>query len=125
MTFLLYAVVLLLLLILLRESSYKLHSLLTIIFFFVLLHFLIKLLVFPFTEQLLSYVGSVPYVPQLIYSALFYQIGHFIYKMFEEEEYEAIGELVLVSVRIVLLLYWTSELKDVLTSFSSILDKLQ
>lgn len=125
MKFILYAVVLLLLLILLRETTHQLHSLIALIFFFILLHFLLSMLVIPFIEQLLSYVHSVPYVPQLVYSALFYQIGHFFYKLFENEEYEAIGELVIIAVRIVLLFYWTSELAKVLSSLSSILEKLQ
>lgn len=125
MIFLIYAVIILLLLILLREVSYKIHGLIAIIFFFILLQFLLSMLVLPFTEQLLSYAHLVPYVPQLIYSALFYQIGHLFYKLFEEEEYEAIGELVLISVRVILLIYWTSEMSEVLTTFSSILDKLQ
>lgn len=125
MKFILYAVVLLLLLILLRETTHQLHSLIALIFFFVLLHFLLSMLVIPFIEQLLSYVHSVPYVPQLVYSALFYQIGHFFYKLFENEEYEAIGELVIIAVRVVLLFYWTSELAKVLSSLSSILEKLQ
>lgn len=125
MTFILYAVILLLLLILLKETTHKLHSLIAIIFFFVLLHFLLSMLVLPFIDQLLSYVHSVPYVPQLVYSALFYQIGHFFYKLFEGEEYEAIGELIMIAVRVVLLFYWTSELAKVLSSFSTILEKLQ
>ena len=125
MKFILYAVVLLLLLILLRETTHQLHSLIALIFFFVLLHFLLSMLVIPFIEQLLSYVHSVPYVPQLVYSALFYQIGSLIHSMFEEQEYEAIGELVMIAVRIVLLTYWIGEFADVLSKFSSILEKLQ
>lgn len=125
MTFILYAVILLLLLILLKETTHQLHSLIAIIFFFVLLHFLLSMLVIPFIEQLLSYVHSVPYVPQLVYSALFYQIGYFFYKLFEGEEYEAIGELVMIAVRVVLLFYWTSELAKVLSKFATILEKLQ
>nr|WP_106779829.1 hypothetical protein [Lysinibacillus timonensis] len=73
----------------------------------------------------MSYVHSVPYVAQLVYSALFYQIGSLLQSMFEEQEYEAIGELVMIAVRIVLLSYWITEFADVLSKFSSILEKLQ
>ena len=41
------------------------------------------------------------------------------------KEYEPIGELVMMSIRIVLLMYWTAEIAKVLTNFSAILEKLQ
>ncbi|SOC27169.1 hypothetical protein SAMN05880501_12128 [Ureibacillus xyleni] len=125
MNYLMYAVILILLLIFIKETIHKLHGLFVIIFFFVLLYFLLSVLAIPFIEQLLSYVSSVPYVPQLVYSALFYQIGLFFQSLFDEEEYETFGELVMFSVRIVLLFYWTSEFAKVLSNFSSILEKLQ
>lgn len=125
MTFLFYAVILLLILLLIKESIPKLHALITLIFFFILLHFLLSMLVLPFIEQLLSYVHAVPYVSQLVYSALFYQLGLFFQMLFADEEYEPIGELVMMSIRIVLLMYWTAEFAKVLSNFSVILEKLQ
>ncbi|WP_137729023.1 hypothetical protein [Lysinibacillus sp. SGAir0095] len=125
MTFLIYAVILMLLLIFIKETISKLHGIIVVIFFFVLLYFLLSMLTIPFLEQLLSYVHSVPYVPQLVYSALFYQLGLFFQSIFEEEEYETFGELVMFSIRIVLLFYWTSELGKILSDLSSILEKLQ
>ncbi|RHW38478.1 hypothetical protein D1B33_06260 [Lysinibacillus yapensis] len=125
MTFLIYAVILMLLLIFIKETIYQLHGIIVVIFFFVLLYFLLSMLTIPFLDQLLSYVQSVPYVPQLVYSALFYQLGLFFQSIFEEQEYETFGEMVMFSVRIVLLFYWTSELGKVLFDFSSILEKLQ
>lgn len=83
------------------------------------------MLVLPFIEQLLSYVHAVPYVSQLVYSALFYQLGLFFQMLFADEEYEPIGELVMMSIRIVLLMYWTAEFAKVLSNFSVILEKLQ
>ncbi|MEK9198645.1 hypothetical protein ACH0B5_07400 [Ureibacillus sp. 179-F W5.1 NHS] len=125
MKFLIYAVILILLLILIKETFEKLHAITVIVFFFILLYFLLSMLAIPFTEQLLTYVQSVPYVPQLVYSALFYQIGLFFQSLFDEKEYETFGELVMFSIRIVLLFYWTSEFAKVLSDFSSILEKLQ
>lgn len=125
MTILIYAVILLLILLLIKETIPKLHSLIAIIFFFILLHFLLSKSVLPLIGQILSYVNSVPYVPQLVYSALFYQLGLFFKHLFDEQEYETIGEFVMFSVRIVLLTYWIGEFAEVLSSFSSILDKLQ
>lgn len=125
MTILIYAVILLLILILIKETVPKLHPLIAIIFFFILLHFLLSKSVLPLIGRILSYVNSVPYVPQLVYSALFYQLGIFFKMLFDEQEHETMGEFVMFSVRIVLLTYWISELAKVLTSFSSILDKLQ
>ncbi|MDN4493332.1 hypothetical protein [Ureibacillus aquaedulcis] len=125
MTFLIYAVILMILLLFIRETINKLHGIIVVIFFFVLLYFLLSMLTIPFLEQLLSYVQSVPYVPQLVYSALFYQLGLFFQSMFEEEDYETFGELVMFSIRIVLLFYWTSELGKILSDLSSILEKLQ
>ncbi len=125
MIFIFYAVILILILLLIKDSFNKIHTLIAIIFFFILLHFLLSMLVIPFLEKLLSYVHSVPYVAQLVYSALFYQIGSLLQSMFEEQEYEAIGELVMIAVRIVLLSYWITEFADVLSKFSSILEKLQ
>lgn len=81
--------------------------------------------VIPFVAQLQSYVQSVPYVPQLVYSALFYQLGLLFQMLFADEEYEVIGELVMISIRIVLLSYWAAEFAKVLSNFSSILEKLQ
>jgi hypothetical protein len=125
MIFIFYAVILLLILLLIKDSFEKLHTLIAIIFFFILLHFLLSMLVIPFSEKLLSYVHSVPYVAQLVYSAMFYQIGALIHSIFEEQEYESIGELVMIAVRIVLLTYWVTEFATVLSKFSSILEKLQ
>lgn len=125
MIILFYAVILLIILILIRETVPKLHSLIAIIFFFILLHFLLSKSVLPFIGQILSIVNSIPYVTQLIYSALFYQLGLFFQKLFEEQEYEAFGEFIMLSVRIVLLSYWISEFAKVLSNFSSILEKLQ
>ncbi|MFC5557813.1 hypothetical protein ACFPN4_01560 [Ureibacillus thermophilus] len=125
MTILVYAVILLLILILIKETVPKLYSLIAIIFFFIILHFLISQSVLPLIGQILSYVNSVPYVPQLVYSALFYQLGIFFKMLFEEREHETMGEFVMFSVRIVLLTYWVNEFAKVLSSFTSILDKLQ
>lgn len=125
MTILIYAVILLLILLLIKETIPKLHSLIAIIFFFILLHFLLSKSVLPLIGQILSYVNSVPYVPQLVYSALFYQLGCFFKLLFDEQEHETIGEFVMFSVRIVLLTHWIGEFAEVLSSFSSILDKLQ
>jgi hypothetical protein len=125
MTILIYAVILLLILLLIKETVPKLYSLIAIIFFFIILHFLISQSVLPLIGQILSYVNSVPYVPQLVYSALFYQLGIFFKMLFDEQEHETMGEFVMFSVRIVLLTYWVSEFAKVLSSFSSILDKLQ
>jgi hypothetical protein len=125
MIFIFYAVILILILILIKDSFQKLHTIIAIVFFFLLLHFLLSMLVIPFLEKLLSFVHSVPYVAQLVYSALFYQIGSLIHSMFEEQEYESIGELVMIAVRIVLLTYWIGEFATVLSKFSSILEKLQ
>ncbi|MFY3793158.1 hypothetical protein ACOQFO_15910 [Ureibacillus sp. MALMAid1270] len=60
-----------------------------------------------------------------MYSALFYQVGSLISTIFEELEYDSIGELVMIAVRIVLLTYWLTEFATVLSKFSSILEKLQ
>ena len=125
MIFIFYAVILLLVLILIKDAYSKLHTIIAIVFFFVLLHFLLSMLVIPFLEKLLSYVHSVPYVAQLVYSALFYQVGSLISTIFEELEYDSIGELVMIAVRIVLLTYWLTEFATVLSKFSSILEKLQ
>ncbi|MED3660757.1 hypothetical protein NST62_05565 [Ureibacillus sp. FSL K6-8385] len=125
MTILVYAVILLLILLLIKEAVPKLYSLIAIIFFFILLHFLLSKSVLPLIGQILSYVNSVPYVSQLVYSALFYQMGVFFKMLFVEQEQETMGEFVMFSVRIVLLTYWVGELAKVLSSFSSILEKLQ
>ncbi|HWK24013.1 MAG TPA: hypothetical protein VNS08_13355 [Ureibacillus sp.] len=125
MTFLIYAVILMLLLIFVKETFVKLHGIIVIIFFFILLYFLLSMLAIPFLDQLLSYVQAVPYVPQLVYSALFYQLGLFFKSIFAEEEYETFGDLVMFSIRIVLLFYWTKELGKILSDLSSILEKLQ
>ena len=125
MTFLIYAVILMLLLIFIKETIYKLHAIIVIIFFFILLYFLLEMLAIPFIEQLLNAVHAVPYVPQLVYSALFYQLGLFFKSLFEEADYDTIGDLVMFSIRIVLLMYWTNEFTNVFTKFSSILEKLQ
>lgn len=125
MTILVYAVILLLILLLIKETIPKLYSLIAIIFFFILLHFLLSKSVLPLVGQILSYVNSVPYVPQLVYSALFYQLGLFFKLLFDEQEQETMGEFVMFSVRIVLLTYWINEFAKVLLNFSSILDKLQ
>ncbi len=125
MIFIFYAVIILLILLLIKDSFSKLHTLIAIVVFFILLHFLLSMLVIPFLEKLLSYVHSVPYVAQLVYSALFYQIGLLLHSIFEEQEYDSIGELVMIAVRIVLLTYWIGEFANVLSKFSSILEKLQ
>ncbi len=125
MTILIYAVILLLIIILIKETVPKLHSLIAIIFFFIILHFLLSKSVLPLIGQILSYVNSVPYVPQLVYSALFYQLGIFFKMLFDEQEHETMGEFVMFSVRIALLSYWVGEFAKVLSGFSSILDKLQ
>ena len=80
MTILIYAVILLIILILIRETIPKLHSLIAIIFFFILLHFLLSKSVLPFIGQILSYLNSVPYVAQLIYSALFLSTWYILSK---------------------------------------------
>lgn len=83
------------------------------------------MLIMPFIEQLISYVHAVPYVPQLVYSALFYQLGLYFQMLFADEEYEPIGELAMMSIRIVLLMFWANEFAKVLSNFSAILEKLQ
>ncbi|MEO4052430.1 hypothetical protein AAFN87_03155 [Solibacillus sp. CAU 1738] len=76
-------------------------------------------------RHFIGLVQHVPYAVSLIYTAALFLLGELLYTLLVENEYEAIGELLLLVVRITLIMYWISELEPVIQSLSSLLKRVQ
>lgn len=119
------AVILLLLLLFLRQAIPSLHPLFVVIFFFVFFQFAFFQTLVPFLRHFIGLVQHVPYAIQLIYSAALFILSELLYTLLSENEYEAIGEVLQLVIRITLLMYWIVELEPVFQTLSTLLKKVQ
>ncbi|MEK4229906.1 pyruvate formate-lyase [Solibacillus sp. FSL H8-0538] len=125
MIFLFFAVIFLLLLMLLKESVGKLHPLLMVIFFFILFQAVVLQQLIPFLTGLQQLITDLPYGTELIFTALLLLLGQHFSMLFEEQDYDAIAELVKTSVRITLLSFWLLQLTPVFRQLMSLFERLQ
>ena len=125
MTIIFFAVIYLVLLLLIRESMYKLHALISIIFFFVLLQWIFFRQLLPFFKTLHTLIASLPYGNALLFTAGILLLSHHITEVFDEHEYEAIAGLLKVSVRLTLLVFWVAQLTPVFQQLATLLERLQ
>lgn len=125
MTIIFFAVIYLVLLLLIRESMYKLHALISIIFFFVLLQWIFFQQLLPFFKTLQTLIATLPYGNALLFTAGVLLLSHHITEVFDEQEYEAIAGLLKVSVRLTLLVFWVAQLTPVFQQLATLLERLQ
>jgi len=110
---------------LIKEVVEPLHPIIYVTFFFILLSSMISKIVLPFVNKVFTVLPDVPYGKPLIYSAVLYLIGDKIKQLFEELEYDSIGSMLQTSIRILLLMYWLSELGSILDELKPFVEWLQ
>lgn len=104
------SVLLLVLLLFLQQLFDKLHPILVVIFFFILLQFIVRTQLFPLWQQLATLFQNVPYSKGLLYTALLFLCKEVFCALLEQLEYEAYAVLVTLSVRLTVVVYWVNEL---------------
>jgi hypothetical protein len=103
----------------------KLHPLFMVIFFFILLQFLFFQQIMPFVTSVHLVLTQLPYSKGLVYSALLLVIGHLFAVLFEEQDYDAMAELIRLSVRLTLLSFWFVQLAPVFQQLMRLFERLQ
>ena len=125
MNVLILSVIILLLLLLIKEVFSPLHHLIYIIFYFLILSIVLSSFLIPFADKLLQLLPYIPFGKPLIYSAVLFMISEHISNLLEELDYESLGMLVSLAIRIVILTYWLNELGGVLKELEPFIKWLQ
>lgn len=119
------SVIFLLLLLLMKEAYRPLHGLLTVIFFFVLAQFVFFEQLLPLFQLLFGIARSVPYGHGLLFSAALLIVGQLVATLLNEQEYEAMAEVVRLAVRLTLVTFWFMQLQPAFKELQSLLERLQ
>ncbi len=124
MTTIFAVVILLLLLQLMKQAMPSLHPLFTIIFTFIFLQFVFVQSIMPWARHFLAIIQHVPYARSLLYTALVFLISEFMFTLLADHEYEALGEVMRIAVRIALVTYWMTELEPAIQTLSNLLKRV-
>lgn len=125
MIVLLGSIIFLVLLLLMKEAYKPLHALLSVIFFFILFQYVFREQIYPLFQTLFTMTASVPYGRSLLFSAVLLLVGRLIATLLEEQEYEAIAELVTLAVRLTLVTFWLMQLTPAFQELQTLLERLQ
>lgn len=118
------SVLFLLLLVFIQHLFDKLHSVIVIIFFFILLQFIMRLQLFPLWQQLATLFQGVPYSKGLLYTALLFLCKDIFCALLEQMEYESYAVLVTLSIRLTVVVYWVNELVTPFQTLFRLLERL-
>lgn len=119
------SVIFLLLLQLIKHSMDRLHSIVLIVFFFILAQFVLRRQVIPFWQMLEETFNKAPYTKGLLYTAFLLIVSDLICDLLDQMEYEVISTVVKLSIRITLVGYWFKELQPAFKSVLELLERLQ
>ena len=121
---LIFAIVCMLLLSFIKGAIGKLHSIISIIFFFLFFTQIYALILLPLFSELVTITDNIPYSKLLAYTALLMLLSHLVKAILEEQDYDAIAEGVDIAVRGSLVLIWLQQLKPAMTQLTALLEKL-
>ncbi|WP_063180307.1 hypothetical protein [Lysinibacillus odysseyi] len=102
----------------------KLHSIISIIFFFLFLTQVYQFVLYPLFSELASVTNVLPYSKLILYTALLLLFNQLIKAILEEQEYEALSKGVDIAVRGSLILLWIQQLKPAMSQLTVLLQKL-
>lgn len=125
MTILFSAVIYLVLLIFIRQTWDKLHPLISVIFAVVFIQWLFRQQWVPLMTRFVELTTALPYSRALLYTVSLLMLSGFITKLLEEHDYEALAEVVLLSVRILLITFWLQELTPAFQHLMNLFERLQ
>ena len=124
MKYLIFVFVFMLLLNFIKGAIGKLHTIISIIFFFLFFAQVYTLILFPLFSELVTITDGIPYSKLLAYTALLLLLSHLVKAILEEQDYSAIAEGVDIAVRGSLVLIWLQQLKPAMTQLTVLLQKL-
>lgn len=124
MKYLIFTVVCMVLLNFVKGAMGKLHSIISIIFFFLFLAQIYQLVLYPLFSELVSITDVLPYSKLIIYTALLLLLSQLIKSVLEEQEYDALSDGVDIAVRGSLILLWLQQLKPAMSQLTVLLQKL-
>lgn len=124
MKYLVFTVVCMVLLNFIKGAMGKLHSIISIIFFFLFLTQIYQFVLYPLFSELASITDVLPYSKLIIYTALLLLFNQLIKTLLEEHEYDALSEGVDIAVRGSLILLWIQQLKPAMSQLTVLLQKL-
>lgn len=125
MEILMITVIVALLLLLVKMVAVPLHRLIYIMIFFIVLSFVLSKYMLPFANELLSVWPNVPYSRPLVFSAVLFAVSDLLKQLLDELEYEALGSMMQLAIRILLLMYWLKELSKLLNELTPILEWIE
>ncbi|WP_413362632.1 hypothetical protein [Lysinibacillus sp. 3P01SB] len=124
MKYLIFTVVCMVLLNFIKGAIGKLHSIISIIFFFLFLTQIYQFVLYPLFSELVSITDVLPYSKLIIYTALLLLFSQLIKAVLEEQEYDALSQGVDIAVRGSLILLWIQQLKPAMSQLTVLLQKL-
>lgn len=125
MILLLYSIILLLLLLLIKGSMDKLTPIFTVMFFFIFFERVYSLLLRPFISELAHLTSGLPYSRLLLYSAFIFLMGKLFGVLLEQNDHDALAELLQLAVRIFIISLWMKEMIPIFSKLSNLLQMLQ
>ncbi|AWE07937.1 pyruvate formate-lyase [Lysinibacillus sp. 2017] len=123
MTIAFASIIFLLLLLLLKQSMDKLHPIILVILFFILMQFVMMGQLIPLWQQLSNVFQAVPYSKSLLFTAFLFVIGEMICALLDQFEYEAIATVVKLSIRITVVSYWLKILQPAFQTLVNLLER--
>lgn len=124
MSFIGYGIVCLLLLLFVRGTMEKLHPIVQVLVYFILIAEIYRQLLRPIFTQLATSFTHIPYSQSILYSAFLLIINELIQAILEENEQEAIGQAVTLAVRASLISMWFVQLRPAIMQMTTLLQKL-
>ncbi len=124
MKYLVFTVVCMVLLNFIKGAMGKLHSIISIIFFFLFFTQIYRFVLYPLFSELVSITDVLPYSKLIIYTALLLLFNQLIKTLLEEHEYDALSGGVDIAVRGSLILLWIQQLKPAMSQLTVLLQKL-
>ncbi|WP_234417255.1 pyruvate formate-lyase [Lysinibacillus sp. 2017] len=108
---------------LLKQSMDKLHPIILVILFFILMQFVMMGQLIPLWQQLSNVFQAVPYSKSLLFTAFLFVIGEMICALLDQFEYEAIATVVKLSIRITVVSYWLKILQPAFQTLVNLLER--
>lgn len=118
-------VILLLLLLFIKQAIPTLHPLFAVIFTLIFLQVVAMQTIIPWARSFHAMVQSIPYAQSLLYTAVVLLLSEVILQLLTEHEYDTLGEIMHIAVRISLIVYWLAQLQPIIEALTNLLQKVQ
>ena len=124
MTVLFIVLTYVILLLFLKEANARLHTLLSLVFYVVLFQWIVLQQVLPFFRRLAAMLETMPFSMPILYTVIVLLFAEQLHHLLNHYEYESLAQLLLLTTRLFLLVYWLDEAQLPIQEVVSLLQSL-